>query len=69
VKAVEYESAMEVLIYGCTYRRTNCLTEPLYGGPRELGFILRTVSAKVTSLSSSGAASNIFTGCGAPGAR
>jgi len=69
VKAVEYESVMEVLIYYCSYRKTNCLTDTLYSGPRQLGFICRTVSAKVLSLNGSGSGSSIFTGCQAPGAR
>lgn len=68
VRDVEYESAMEVLIYICTYRGTNCMTDTLYSGPREFGFIMRTVSAKVASLAGSGAASNILSGCRAPGA-
>jgi len=66
VRDVEYESLMEVLIYYCTYRKTNCLTDTLYSGPREFGFIWRTVSAKIASLGSSGNGSSIFTGCQGP---
>mmetsp|Transcript_116750 Transcript_116750/g.341810 ORF Transcript_116750/g.341810 Transcript_116750/m.341810 type:complete len:268 (-) Transcript_116750:90-893(-) len=66
MREVEYESAMEVLIYYCSYRKTNCLTGTLYGGPREFGFIARTVLAKVTSLSGSGNGQSIFTGCQGP---
>eukprot|EP00931_Biecheleriopsis_adriatica_P115795 TRINITY_DN91547_c0_g1_i1.p1 TRINITY_DN91547_c0_g1~~TRINITY_DN91547_c0_g1_i1.p1 ORF type:complete len:258 (-),score=31.16 TRINITY_DN91547_c0_g1_i1:8-781(-) len=69
IRDVEYESVMEVIIYYCSYRKTNCLTDTLYGGPRELGFILRTVFAKVASLQSSGNGSNIFSGCQTAGAR
>lgn len=63
MREVEYESAMEVLIYCCSYRKTNCLTDTLYSGPRELRFIWQTVLAKLTSLNRSGNGSNIFTGC------
>merc|ERR1719261_2120440 len=63
VKQLEYESICEVLIYYCTYRKTNCLTNTLYGGPRDLGFIRSTVWAKVCELSGSGQRESIFRGC------
>jgi hypothetical protein len=66
VKQIEYESLCEVLIYYCTYKKTNCLTNTLYGGPRDLGFITSTVWAKVTELNGTGQSGSIFAGCQAP---
>jgi hypothetical protein len=65
-KHLEYESFCEVLIFYCTYRKTNCLTGTLYGGPRDHKFIASTVWAKVTELSGQGQGGSIFAGCQAP---
>lgn len=44
--AAEWESCKENLIYALTAGKTNCLTGPLYDGPRTLEHILRTAATR-----------------------